>query len=225
MNQTSMARILLFVLPILLVGSLGAQDPRFVPGQVMARFVDGSAANDAAIQASRTSPPNLAALAPVAESLGSSLRLPLEVTQISSGYWLVFSVDVEALTDRSLRMLRGRAGVSAARALAHQAEDADRAPGSVRVTVNFAQGSPEFKAVSDARAGRATEPLAALLAALQGDLGLPLGGEAAEEEGQLILQVNLESLTLRLVEELSALPDVESAQPNYILRAFGPGGE
>lgn len=189
----------------------------------MARFVPGTAGGEAVARAGRSSPPDLAALVGVTRELETRLGLPLTVTQISSGDWLVLSVDVAALTDRSVGMLRGRESVAAVRTSAPEAGETG-APPSVRVTINFAPGSHEFKAVSDAATGAATEPLISLLAALEAELGVPLSGEP-EEAGQLVLQLNLDALTRRLVEELNALPEIESAQPNYILRAFGTGGE
>jgi hypothetical protein len=38
----------------------------------------------------------------------------------------------------------------------------------------------------------------------------------------LLVEVVLDTLTLRLVERLKKLREIESAQPNYRVRGFGP---
>ena len=79
---------------------------------------------------------------------------------------------------------------------------------AITLSVAFAAGSAE----SRMRPAR-------LVASLERELGLPLKGEVSRN-GRLALQVNLEALTLSLVERLKALPEVESVQPNFLLKGF-----
>jgi hypothetical protein len=188
----------------------------------MLKFVAGSPGDDAVIRAGQTSPPNLAALEPVIGELQDGVELPLRVAQISSGNWLLLNVDFQALANQLAARLRGRENVMTVQARASEAEEPGGKPRSVEVLVKFAPGSAEDKAVASALEGGTVEPLADMLSELEQGLGLPLAG-AANDPGELALQVDLEALTLSLVDTLKELPDVESAQPNYVLGAFKPG--
>ncbi len=218
-------RTLLSVLTFVLVGNLSAlQQPEFVPGQAMLRFAAGSPGSEAVIRAGQASPPNLAELVHVIDELGARLSLPLRAVQVSSGNWLVLSVDSETLAERSAQRLRDRANVTDAQVRAREAGEAGGARTSLDIVVKFAPGSRGDKALARAWEGATAEPLADLLRDLEQELGVPLIA-AARGRCELSLQVDLEALTLSLVDGLKALPEVESAQPNYVLRAFGPGAD
>lgn len=179
---------------LLMVANLMAQAPQFVPGQVMTKFVAGSEASAVVMRA------DLTALVPIADRLGASVGVPLRPSSITSGHFCVLAVDAERLEDQLARRLTARERVE------HVEVVEDTA--AIAVSVAFAAGSEE----SRMRPAR-------LVALLERELGLPLKG-AALENSRLALQVNLEALTLSLVERLKTLPEIESVQPNFIVKAF-----
>ncbi|UCF19285.1 MAG: hypothetical protein JSU87_15365 [Gemmatimonadota bacterium] len=212
--------VLSLALSICWVTKLAAQDQKFVPGQALAKFVAGSTGDAAVTRAAQAVPPDLGALATVVNDLESGVGLPLLATQVSSGNWFIVSLDLDRLAERTVRQLRDRDNVTAASASAREGDIAGGAPAPLRFAVNFAKDSPEHKALLEANAIGSDEPLVAVLSALRNDLDLPLERVAAGA-GELVLQVDLEATTLRLVERLQALPEIEAAQPNYILGAIG----
>src|SRR3990172_5268806 len=155
-----MTILLGLVLPGILLGTSPVSSPRFVPGEVLVKFVPGSDGGAAVMQASRVSPPDLGALAQVIDRLQAKVNIPLRAKQVTGGQWVLLSVGGEKLTDQLLEKLRGRESV--------------------------AEGQP-----------------------LQGEV---------DEDATAVAQIDLAALTLKLSEQLKALADIESAQPNYILR-------
>lgn len=179
---------------LLMVANLTAQAPQFVPGQVMTKFVAGSEASAVVMRA------DLTALVPIADRLGAGVGVPLRPSSITSGHFCVLAVDAERLEDQLARRLTARERVERVEVVEDTA--------AIAVSVAFAAGSEE----SRMRPAR-------LVALLERELGLPLKG-AALENSRLALQVNLEALTLSLVERLKTLPEIESVQPNFIVKAF-----
>ena len=92
--------------------------------------------------------------------------------------------------------------------------DASRSRG---IVVRFSAGSTEAEAIAQKWSGGDDTPVSQLVRALEKDVGLSLKGEATADT-TLLLHVDLGMLTLKLSEQLKALADIESAQPNYILR-------
>ena len=127
------------------------------------------------------------------------------------------------MAERTVRLLRDRDSVTDVKAGAREGEGAGDAPALLEMRPKFAHDSPEFKIIAQARSqGPEDEQLAALISSLQNELDLPLDGTAAGP-GELVLQVDLRAITLQLVERLQALPQIEAAQPNYIVGAMGIG--
>lgn len=193
-------RALPCVMVPVMAATLSAQSPRFVPGEVIAKFVPGSEASAVVARVAEREPLELTGLRPIAERLAEGVGVPLRPSGLNSGHFCVFSVDTDRLKDRLVRQLRARQRV----------ERVEIAPDTATITVSvaFSAGSEE----SRMRPAR-------LVASLERELGLPLNGEVLQD-GRVALQVNLEALTLSLVERLKALPDVESVQPNFILKGF-----
>ncbi len=190
-----------------------AAPPRFVPGEILVKFVPGTDGSAAVARASRTSPPDLGALAPVIPRFQAATGVPLKAKQVTGGQWILVSVDRERLTDELVARLRGRANVAQV-VLAPDSSggtrDASRSRG---ILVRFSAGSPEAQAV----AGGDGAPLSALVRSLEKDVGLSLKTEVTADTA-LRLHVDLGTLTLKLSEQLKALADIESAQPNSILK-------
>ncbi len=204
------------------VTNLSPQDQKFVIGEALAKFVAGSAGDAAVTRAAQANPPDLEALASAVNDLESGVGLPLLATQVSSGNWYIVSLDLDRLGERTVRQLRERDNVTDASAGAREGESAGGAPAPLRMALKFAEESQEHKALARADSTGSDEPLEDVLSALQSELDLPLERVAAGA-GELGLEVDLEALTLRLVERLQALPEIEAAQPNYILGAIGLG--
>lgn len=183
-----------------MVATLSAQSPRFVPGQVVARFVPGSEASAIVQRAAGRQPPDLTGLTPLADRLGQGAGVPLKASALGGGHFCTFSLDLRELGDRLARRLRERQRV----------ERVEIAPdtAAIALTVAFSPGSEESRMSPGG-----------LIPALERELGVPLTGEASGR-GRIALHVNLEALTLSLVERVKTLPDIESAQPNFVMKGF-----
>lgn len=193
--------------------TLPAQSPKFVPGEVIIRFVPGSEASAAVQRAAAQQAIDLSGLVPIVNDLSARVAVPLRPARITSGDFCVLSVDSGQLGERLMRQLGARRNVARVQVVRDTSAAGGR-PSPIRLILEFSRSSDEFKAVS-----RKDGRLARLVASLERDVGLPLTGKVVEQ-GRLALQVNLEALTLRLVERLKTEPIVESVQPNYILEGF-----
>ena len=193
------AQVLSIITTLRLVGSgLEAQTPRFVPGDLVAKFVPGSEAGTTVMRAAARAPLDIEGLEPIANHLTDAVGVPLKAVALNSGYFCILSVDAKGLGERLRRRLAGRQRVERVEIVPDSA--------AVAVRVAFAAGATE-----------ARMPAERVAASLERELDLPLKGEALGN-GRFALRVNLEALTLNLVEKLRALPEVESVQPNYILK-------
>lgn len=200
---------------LLLLGN--APTPRFVPGEVLVKFVPGTEGSSAVIQASRVSPPDLGALAQVTDRLQAKVNTPLRAKQVTSGQWVLLSVDGDKLTDQLLEKLRGRKNVAGVQPTAGKTEAYESVSLPKKLVIRFSPGSPESQAVARKLADPNDMGFAHLLRDLEKGVGLPVQGEV-DEAAMAVVQIDLGALTLKLCEQLKALADVETAQPNYILR-------
>jgi len=210
-----MTGLLGLVLSALLLGN--APPSRFVPGEVLVKFVPGTEGSAAVIRASRVTPPDLGVLAPVIQRFQAATGVPLKAKQVTGGQWILVSVDGEKLTDELVTRLRGRANVADVRLSPDPSGGTRDASGSRGIVVRFSAGSAEAEAIAQKRSGGDDTPFSALVRALEQDIGISLKGEATADT-TLLLHVDLRTLTMKLSEQLKALADIESAQPNYILR-------
>ncbi len=210
-----MTGLLGLVLSALLLGN--APPPRFVPGEVLVKFVPGTEGSAAVIRASRTSPPDFGVLAPVIQRFQAATGVPLKAKQVTGGQWILVSVDGERLTDELVTRLRGRANVAEVRPTPDPSGGTRDASRSRGIVVRFSAGSAEAEAITQKWSRGDDTPVSQLVRALEKDVGLSLRGEATADT-TLLLHVDLGMLTLKLSEQLKALADIESAQPNYILR-------
>jgi hypothetical protein len=192
-----------------------AQSPRFVPGEVLTRFVAGSEASAAALRAAETQPMDLSGLVTVVDELGAQVGVPLRPARMSGGNFCVLSVNAEQLGERLRRQLGTRRTVRQVQVV-REPSQAVMGPSSIRLLLEFTPASDEFNALSGKSEGGR---LARLVASLERDVGVPLKGQVVEPS-RLALQVDLEALTLRLVERLRTQSILESVQPNYILEGF-----
>jgi hypothetical protein len=201
-----MVRFSCLFLPLLLIGEGVASAQRFTPGEILVLFSPGSPGKTAVDRALAHSPPELAALDPVVTPLEAGAGIPLKAVRISSGNWVLMSVDSRRLTNRVALQLRARAHVEAVAITTLEKMPA--------VQVQFSPGSTESEILSGAISGGSAEPLAGLVQQIGTALELPLNGEARENT-QLYLKIDYLALTPIVVERLKTLPGIESVQLNY----------
>jgi hypothetical protein len=192
------------------VGSLQAQTPKFVPGEIMVRFARGSEASVALNRVVETDPTDLAGLLPAVTALGAGAGVPLHPTRVGSGGWVILAIDSAALAQRLHGQLPRRENVASVR----------RGEGTLELVVRFRAGSAASDAVAQQLESTADDPLAEILCSLERETGVPLTG-GAMSQNELALQLDLRALTLSVVSRLQALSEIEAAQPNYVLRRMG----
>lgn len=205
--------VLSLILSTLLLGSSPQLSPQFVPGEILVRFVPGSEGSRAV---TRVSPPDLGVLRPVLNALQAKTGIPLNARQVTGGNWVVLSVDGDRLTDRMLSQLRLRERVALVRVSPERPEAQVGVASPKKLVVRFAPDSSESDAVAQKLAGAGDDRFAQLIRDLERELDLPLRGEATEDANVLV-QIDLKTLTPILVERLKSLCDIDSAQPNYIV--------
>jgi hypothetical protein len=173
----------------------------------MARFARGTEASVAVARAMQADPQDLRALTPAITALGARAGVPLRATRIGSGNWVILAIDSVALTDR----VQGQFG---ARENVEEITRRDEAP---RLLLRFTAGSTESRATAQKLEGAADEPLDQLVWSLEREVGLPLEADVVNRH-ELALGIDIRALTLSLVARLQALPEIDAAQPNHIVR-------
>ncbi len=190
----------------------------FVPGEIMVRFAPGSEADKSVSEVSQQTPLRLETLAPVVETLEARTGFPLNVTQITSGNWVVLKVDVDRLNGRILDRLRGHQNVAQARLTDDEKQFIGYSPPK-KIAVKFESGSAEAKTVSDRLRDPGKSTFNKLVSTLEQKVESPLRCEATQQE-ELLVQIDLKSLTLTLQERLKSLPSVKFTQLNHVMKAF-----
>jgi len=192
------------------VGSLQAQTPKFVAGEILVRFAPGSEASAALNRVVETDPADLTELLPAVTALGAGAGVPLRPTRVGSGGWVILAIDSAALAQRVHGQLPQLENVESVR----------RDDGALQLVVRFRAGSAESDAIAQQLEQASDAPLAKVLCSLERETGVPLAGEATSQN-ELALQLDLEALTLSVVSRLQALSEIEVAQANYVLRRMG----
>lgn len=192
------------------VGSLQAQTPKFVAGEIMVRFAQGSDASTALNRVVETDPADLTGLLPAVTALGAGAGVPLRPARIGSGGWAILAIDSAALAQRLHGQLPRLENVESVR----------RGERALQLVVRFRAGSAESDAIAQQLEQASDAPLANILCSLERETGVPLGGEATSRN-ELALRLDLEALTLSVVSRLQTLSEIEAAQPNYVLRRMG----
>lgn len=213
----NLVRFLYLFLPLLLIGLIGgavASAQRFTPGEILVLFSPASPGKAAVELALAASPAELAALDPVVTSLETAAAVPLRAIRISSGNWVLVSVDSTRLTDRVAGQLRGRARVKAVEVIPLETMPGVRVSRPNGLRVQFSPGSAESGIVSAKSPESATNPLAGLIQQIGATLDLPLKGEA-RDNSRLFLEIDYVALTPIVMDRLKTLPGIESVQPNY----------
>jgi hypothetical protein len=188
------------------MNGLIAQTPSFVPGQALMRFAEGTPQRAKILEVSRTNPLDLSGLETVTDDLRARIRVPLYVEKLGSGDWLTLAVDRQPLAEAIEQFLRGENGVIA---VTRQDATSGQTDG-LRFLITIAPGS-DLQRVFERRAEN--DGLAAIVDRWTAAVSVPL--RETGDPGHLVIEVDWSAATLELVDRLSALPEVEAAQPNY----------
>ncbi len=208
--------IIVFTLSFICMGMPISAAP-FVPGDVILKFMDGSESDVAVTRAGEPGPSNLHSLIPLVHRLQDKTEVPLKPKQILSGRRLLVSVDADKLAERLVEQLRGRENVAAAEVSQQRFKNEERVSLPSKVLIEFVPGSPESESVRQKASDADAAGFATLLSDLEKDLHLPLKGEAVAQ-AKLLLQVDFIKLTLAVVDRLKSVAEIESAQPNFLMR-------
>lgn len=203
------------LLPLLLIG--GAVPAPLVPGEILIRFAAGSAGAVAAGEALRSSPPDLGRLGPAVEALHAQTGIPLQAVRCAGGNDVLVRVDAARLSEQTAARLRAAANV------ARVELQPDPAPGRVLGGVRtpgflaaFEAGSPQAGCISKTGGEAFDQERCNPTPELSEQVGVPLKGRV-HDDGRLLIEIDMAALTRVLVERLKTLPDIESAQPNFIM--------
>jgi hypothetical protein len=211
-------KVLLTFTAVTVLATSPTQSANFVPGEVMVKFVPGSEAAMRVREVSQQAPLRLEALEPVVKQLEARTELPLTVTQLTSGDWVVLKIDAEHLSRGVADRLRGYQNVAQAEVIGEEQQYIGySAPQKIAVT--FLPGTVEARTVSGTLTDKGGSNLSNLVSRLQQRAASPLKAEVTEQEG-LVLQVDLKPLTLTLQDRLHSLPFIESTQLNHVMTAF-----
>lgn len=191
--------------------------PQFVPGQMIVKFVQGTEGSEVVDNVIQSSPLDFHSLTPIIDHLQSEIGIPLEVTQITSGQRIVLNVKSGVLTDRVAEQFITRPNVAAVEVIPRDPAKRGQIPSTKTIVVTFTQDSPESTAILRRTENTSDPRFFKMVSELEKFIGLPLTGEVYEAD-KALLQINLQKLTMILIERLQQLTHIESAQPNYIMR-------
>src|SRR5437867_2718314 len=128
------------IIAVTVLGTLLESEANFVPGEVMVKFVSGSDAEKAVREMSQKFPLRLDDFVQVVRHLEASVRIPLTVSQVTSGNWLVLKIDSETLSRGLADRLRGYQNVAEAELLGEDKKPVGYMPPK-KIAVKFVPGS------------------------------------------------------------------------------------
>lgn len=203
------------VLPILLIGGALTNTPAFIPGEVLVRFMPGSAGDAAVEKALQVVPPDIQKLAPIVNELQTASRIPLKASRLASGRWVVLAVDSDQLSDRAAGDLRRCKHIDSIEVIDQETPPPSLMPKPKSLRIRFTSQSAESEVLSKVMGGTGNKPFEKLIRELSDTLGLPLKGHVQNRD-RLILEIDLAALTVILVERLRTVSGVGFVQPNYM---------
>jgi hypothetical protein len=202
----------------LLGASPQAQNPQTLIGEVIVKFAAGSEAHQVIAGAMRGDLQSDARLVRLANSLSDQLNVPLKSSQVTSGQELVLSIDADAIASKVAEQFSHHSDVGNAKMV----ESGDmKAPAqrNRQVIIEFVPASEtgeELSKVSPENIGR-SPTVQRLITDIEQNLGVKLTVLSAQRN-EIVLVIHIDSLTADLVERLRKRPDVEYAQPSFLLR-------
>ncbi len=203
------------LIPILLLG--GVMPSPQIPGEILIRFTAGSAGAAAVEEALKASPPDIGLLTAAVESLHARTRIPLNALRCAGGNDVLVRIDGARLSEQTAARLKAAANVARVEILPVPGPGpvlgGMQTPGFL---VTFEAGNPQAGCISKTRDESRKLNGCNPAAELSEQSGVPLKGRAHDEE-RLLVEIDMPALTRVLVERLKVLPDIESAQPNFIM--------
>ena len=201
---------------VLLLGLPSVALPGIIPGQVLVKFASESEGGIAVVTAIQTDPADLTALGAATADLQTKTGVFLKPTKITADQRVIFSIDVNLLMNDLELRLHKRRNVETVQLKTQTLSTKTHVSAPKKLLVAFIEGSPESESLQQQQANHQDRGFATLIPELEKDLKLPLVAEVTQE-GEFLLWVDLQKLTMTLVEQLNPLPEIESAQPNYVL--------
>ena len=190
-------------------GLEGPRDPLFSPAEAIVRFRNNS---EPALFVAAWAKGEVAAqgrLDTYLAALSEELGIPARAKRVASGGDVILAIDMDALNTRLTSHLRGHPRVVGA--------VPTNPPGEV--TVELAKGSREAQAVEEARLKKPEGVVAAPpVVARELARGFAFDVTGRITPRGLLVTVDPRAVTLKLVERLRQRPDVEYAQPNFVMK-------
>ena len=202
---------------ILLLTSVHAwSSPPIIPGELIVKFPPDSKYTAAVANANRTTPPDFETLKPATVNLQTRSGVPLQPVRIFSDQRVLFSIDVHTLTNDLKSQLTQQSTIATVQEEPQNGVGATSLFPQRKLKVSFVIGSKESELLAQYQKSDQRPLLDQLISNIGKDFGLPLKGDISETS-DLMIWINFTSLTLSLAERLNRDPEIESAQPNYLL--------
>ena len=195
--------ISLLVLTLFFWADANAQTARFVPGEVLAKFSPGSPENQAVEAAANSGRDPSEPIPSVCKRLRADVPVPIRFKRIQSGNWATFDVDAQELK-RTLEQAFSQD---------ERVADIESAELGPRPPTGYLT-SP-LLLIRLERSSSFRDDAAATVRDIQKRLGTPLTFEM-RKGARVAVAVDVQKLTLNLIELFKALPYVENAQANQI---------
>jgi hypothetical protein len=189
------------------------------PPELIVKFKPGSQAQEAVEEARRGGADAAATLTSTTRSLSETTEVPLSFSKLTSGREVVFAIDAQAITDQLTQFADGLEHVGAIRPAALN-EGKPTFPPGPRLVLETVRGSPSALSCEHADVANCDAALRDMADTASRETGLPVQTEMLGEN-EILLTVDMEALTSRLLGHLKARPDVEYAQPNLMLQIRG----
>lgn len=139
-----------------------------------------------------------AALGSLALDLGNKTGVPLLMKQRLSGHRLLLGVNCAALEELVATQLRSQRTVAQIQIQPHPSRTCPPSNSLPTLIVELEPGGPDIQAD------------------LSGAVTVP-HNIRRDDHARLIIELDVPTLTLALVDRLKHLPDLDSAQPNYVM--------
>jgi hypothetical protein len=169
-----------------------------IPGDVIVTFKPQTEGDRLLRRATESPADAEAALDSLALTLGNKVGVPLLIKQRPSGHRLLLGINCAALETLVAEQLRSQRAVAKIDIQARSSRACSPSNSPPTLIVEWASGGPDTQ---EDLSGTVTVPHS-------------LG---RDDRARLIVELDVPTLTLTLVDRLKHLPDLDSAQPNYVM--------
>lgn len=187
---------------LLVASQAGVADDRphrpIVPGDAIVTFKPQTEGDRLLRRAPESSADSKTSLDSVAVELGQQVNIPLLMKQRLSGDRLLLSIDCAALEELAAAQLRAQPAVAKIDIRPRSSRTCPPSNSPPTLVVEWASGGPD----------------------IQQDLSEPVTVPHSlrrDDHARLIVELDVAALTLALVDRLKRLPDLASAQPNFVM--------